>query len=169
MQASRRLSRLLYSAETGQKDWTSVLRWLDGFAFGAILLVLGGVFWGALASGNPAASYFLRVSVLGMIFSVGVFGLLFSISKFGRWGWVVALPFGGVGLFWLAGGELPALFGFWGDLFFRGGGQMLKLGLYALTGIIGLGLLARLIEKVGVASFFATLVIATGIFLWMVG
>ncbi len=162
-------SRLLYSAETGQSDGRRILRWVNVFTFGVILLVIGGVIWGALASGHPAANYFVRVTVLAMMFSVGVFGLLFSISRFGWWGSVMLLPLGVIGLFWLAGGEMRTLFGFWGDLFFRGGGQILKFGFYALAGITGLGLLAQLMEKVGVTRFFATLVITTGIFLWAVG
>ncbi len=165
-------SKLLYSAEMGQrnwKDWARILRWVDGFAFGAILLVIGGVFWGAHTSGNPAAGYFVRLAVWAMIFTASAFGLLLSISKFGRWGWAMLLPLGLVGAIWLAGEEVRTLFGFWGDLFFLGSGQVLKMGLYGLAGITGLGLLARLIDKVGVGSFLATLVIATGIFLWLLG
>ncbi|NUM46705.1 MAG: hypothetical protein HUU38_18530 [Anaerolineales bacterium] len=164
-----RTSRILYPAETGHKDWARILRWLDGFAFGAILLGVGGVFWGAEASGNPAANAFVRLAVLGMMFLAGAFGLLISISKFGWRGWAMLLPLGLVGWLGVAGEDLWSLFGFWGDFFFRGGGQILKFGLYALAGVTGLGLFARLIEKVGVASFFVTLVITTGIFLWAVG
>lgn len=42
-QKDRPTSRLLYSAETGQSDGRRILRWVNVFTFGVIMLVIGGV------------------------------------------------------------------------------------------------------------------------------
>jgi hypothetical protein len=153
----------------GQKSWGRILRWVDGFAFGAMLLVMGGVFWGALASGNPAAYFFVRVAVWGMMFTGVVFGVMLAISKFGTRGWAVLMPLGLISFVWVAGEAGQELLHHWGKLLASGGGQFLKISLLGFGGVAGLGLLARLIDRVGVWGMMGTLAMAAGVAYWVLG
>lgn len=155
-------TKILYTANEGQVNGGRVLRWLDGIAWGAMMLVIGSVFWGVMASDPPAAQGFVRVAVWGMACSLGVLGLLLSINKFGPWGWAALVPLGWIGVFWLAGDAGQMFLAYWGNLLGQGGRQMLEFGLYGLGGLAGLGLLARLIEKVGGWGLLGTLLVAVG-------
>ncbi|GAB4581761.1 MAG: hypothetical protein Fur0022_45110 [Anaerolineales bacterium] len=161
-------TKILYTANDQHVDWGRVLRWADGVAFLAVLLAGGGVCWWAISSGDARLVDFVRLTAWGMGMALGVLILIVSLSTFGQWGWLGVLPLILLGGYWFTGAWGEMVVRFLVEVLSQGGGLVLKLGLYGLGVLVGLGLLARLIEKVGVRGFLATLVLALGLAFWFI-
>lgn len=153
---------VLYTAKPidWRERWARWLPRLDAAAFFALLLGMAFLFWQGITSDSPVAQQWVRWLIGGMAISTGILVSMVLINAFGKWGWLGLIPLGMIGLIWLFG---PEMLPFWAD----GVGQRIvegaKIAGYVFGGIAGLGLLARLIEKIGVWGLIGTLTVAVGV------
>lgn len=168
-------TNLLYTANERANALKSGLngmrfpRWVDVLTFVGVMLAIGVVLGGAVASGEPKALLFVNVALGVMYVTVGVFILLLLVDWVGLWGLLGLVPLALLGMFWIMGGSGQTFVNHLSQGMTDGTMQMLKVGFYGFAGLTGLGLLARLIEKVGIVGFLATIAIAIGISVWLLG
>ncbi|MCB9135053.1 MAG: hypothetical protein H6636_06480 [Anaerolineales bacterium] len=145
--------------------WTRLLARLDVAAFFALILGMAFFFWVGLTSNNPTTHQWMRWLVGGIAVSTGILVLMVLINAFGQWGWLVLIPLGLIGLVWLFGAEILR---FWADGMGQSVVEGAKFAGYAFGGMVGLGLLARLIEKVGTWGLVGTLTLAVSVAYWFI-
>jgi magnesium-transporting ATPase (P-type) len=164
-------SHVLYTANEGKFEAEEVHmpRWGNMLFFVGVMLAIGIVLGLSLISGEPRTILFVKTAFWVMGITVGVFVLMLLIDRVGLWGLLALIPLTLLGILWVMGVSGQSFIHHVGQELTQGAGQVLKVGLYTFAGLVGLSLLARLIDKVGIAGFLATIVIAMGVSIWLIG
>jgi len=162
-------TKVLYTASEGHSvvQGIRIPRWVDVLTFVGVVLAIGVILGGAASSGNPTALFFVQLTLGVMAAAVGLFLLMILINRIGWWGLLVFLPIGFLAVLGILGLSGNALISYWAQGLSRGVLQVLKYALYGFAGMAGLGLLARVMEKVGIVVFGVTLVGAVGLVWWV--
>jgi hypothetical protein len=163
-------TKVLYTAKEGNHATNGfrIPRLVDVLMFLGVIFMIAGVLGRAIASGDPGALWFVKVAVGVMLISIGVLGLMLLVNGVGLWGLLGLVPLGLFGFLWLTGVSGQTLLHQLGQGMMHGITQVLKVGFYGFVGVGGLGLLARLLEKVGVWGFIFTISLATCVSIWII-
>ena len=162
-------TKVLYTANEGRSivQGIRIPRWVDVLTFVGVVLAIGVILGGATGSGNPTALLFVQLTLGVMAAAIGIFVLMILINWIGLWGLLAFLPVVLLAVLGILGLSGNALISYWAQGLSQGVLQVLKYSLYGFVGLAGLGLLARAMEKVGIAAFLVTLVVATGLAWWV--
>jgi hypothetical protein len=158
-------TKVLYTANGGER--VRIPRWVDALTFVGVVLAIGVVLGGAVSSGDPTALLFVQIALWVMSATIGIFVLMLLINGVGWWGLLGLIPVVLLAIFWASGIVGNAVVRYWVEGLSRGAFQAIEYSLYGFAGLAGLGLLARVMEKVGVMGFLMTLAGAVGLVLWM--